>query len=78
VTGAANPTHPVMPDSVPASWDEVPCTLKGCLATELFTRLGAVNESGAYQGPKYFTFNGTLLSDLAAVGPNQEDSAAHR
>ena len=38
-------------------------TLSG-LARELFTRLGTVNSSGAYQGPAYFTFNGIKLTDL--------------
>ena len=34
------------------------------LARELFTRSGNVNGSGAYQGPAYFTFNGTKLTEL--------------
>ena len=31
---------------------------------ELFTRNGTANSSGAYQGPLYFTFNGTKLTEL--------------
>lgn len=34
------------------------------LVRELYTRQGNVYASGAYQGPAYFTFNGTKLTDL--------------
>lgn len=34
------------------------------LARELYTRLGKVNSSGAYQGPHYFLYKGTKLTDV--------------
>lgn len=34
------------------------------LARELYTRMGSVNSSGSYQGPLYFSYNGTKLTDL--------------
>lgn len=34
------------------------------LARELYTRLGTVNSSGAYQGPKYFEYKGKILTEL--------------
>ncbi len=34
------------------------------LARELYTRLGDVYPSGAYQGPAYFTYNGVKLVDM--------------
>ena len=34
------------------------------LARELYTRMGMVNSSGAYQGPLYFLFNGKRLTDI--------------
>lgn len=37
------------------------------LVRELFTRMGNVNSSGAYQGPAYFTFKGIKLTDLSNV-----------
>jgi hypothetical protein len=37
------------------------------LVRELFTRMGNVNSSGAYQGPAYFTFKGTRLTELSNV-----------
>lgn len=36
------------------------------LAKELYTRLNKANSSGAYQGPLYFTFKGTRLTDIPA------------
>lgn len=37
------------------------------LTRELFTRLGKVNSSGAYQGPLYFKFNGKRLTEIPEV-----------
>ncbi len=37
------------------------------LTRELYTRLGTVNPSGAYQGPLFFTFNGVRLTELETV-----------
>ncbi len=37
------------------------------LAKELYTRLGNVNSSGAYQGPAFFTFNGVKLNELTVI-----------
>lgn len=37
------------------------------LAKEIFTRKGQVNPSGAYQGPKYFEYNGIKLSEVKSV-----------
>jgi len=34
------------------------------LARELHTRIGNVNPSGAYQGPAFFTYNGTKLTEI--------------
>lgn len=34
------------------------------LVRELYTRLGKVNSSGAYQGPLYFLYKGTKLTDI--------------
>ncbi|MCK9289410.1 MAG: GIY-YIG nuclease family protein [Bacteroidales bacterium] len=35
------------------------------LVRELYSRNNAVNPSGAYQGPAYFTFNGIKLTELS-------------
>lgn len=35
------------------------------LVRELFSRMGNVNSSGAYQGPAYFTFKGVKLTELS-------------
>ena len=37
------------------------------LVRELYTRQGNVNSSGAYQGPAYFTFEGTKLTELSII-----------
>jgi len=37
------------------------------LVRELFSRVGNVNSSGAYQGPAYFTFKGIKLTDLSII-----------
>ena len=34
------------------------------LTRELYTRMGNVNSSGAYQGPAFFMFNGKKLTDI--------------
>ena len=39
------------------------------LARELFTWLGKVNASGAYQGPLYFSYNGKKLTDFEIREP---------
>jgi len=43
------------------------------LTREIYTRMGTVNSSGAYQGPLYFLFNGTRLTDLDCI-KNGEDN----
>jgi len=40
------------------------------LVRELYSRLGNVNSSGAYQGPLYFTYNGIRLTDLSVTTLN--------
>ncbi len=37
------------------------------LVRELYTRQDNVYSSGAYQGPAYFTFNGTKLTELPII-----------
>ncbi|ADV34567.1 hypothetical protein MBIO_0487 [Mycoplasmopsis fermentans PG18] len=37
------------------------------LTREIYTRKGKVNSSGAYQGPKYFQFNGKRLTELPII-----------
>lgn len=37
------------------------------LARELYTRMGTVSDSGSYQGPAYFEYNGEKLKDLPNV-----------
>lgn len=34
------------------------------LTRELYTRIGKVNASGAYQGALYWTYNGVRLTDI--------------
>ena len=37
------------------------------LVKEIYSRKGNVNNSGAYQGPAYFEFNGIILKDLPNI-----------
>lgn len=37
------------------------------LVREIYTRLGNVNSSGAYQGPAYFTYNGVKLTEIPVL-----------
>lgn len=37
------------------------------LARKLFERIGKGNNSGAYQGPSFFTFNNIRLTDLKVI-----------
>lgn len=37
------------------------------LVRELYTRIGNVNSSGAYQGPAFFSYNGSKLTDLPII-----------
>lgn len=40
------------------------------LVKEIYSRRGNVNNSGAYQGPAYFEFNGIILKDLPNIKKN--------
>lgn len=37
------------------------------LVRELYTRMNKVNKSGAYQGPKYFTYKGIVLTEIKSI-----------
>ncbi len=37
------------------------------LVRELYTRLGNVNKSGSYQGPLYFTYDGTRPTEISEI-----------
>lgn len=43
------------------------------LTKEIATRKGTVNQSGAYQGSKYWEFEGTKLSDLMEASEAEQD-----
>ncbi len=50
-------------------FEEKEYSLSG-LTRELYTRIGKVNKSGAYQGPAFFTYEGTKLTELNIVDEN--------
>lgn len=43
------------------------------LALELFTRLGIANNSGAYQGPRFFTYNGVRLIEMKIIDQPEDE-----